>query len=344
MKYQASKLQAAQSIDVEDAVLEGGIEDGWVRVRLAVAGICGTDMHYFKHFENAGFKLQRPLTLGHEACAFVEDPNGSDLKKGQLVALNPIIYCGECEFCKSGDVNLCGNKRFPGSATTVPHIDGFFQQYFDFPAFCCKPVGADVNPNHLAFAEPLSCSLHSVNLAGAKKGSRVLVTGCGPMGLLAVIGAVSKGAQVTCCDIRKEAVDMGLRLGAVDGKVIGEFEADDLNDTFDAVIEASGAVSALNSALEWVCRKGMVSILSNIQPGSGDINIHRVMLREVTVVGSFQFNKEFDEAVDIITSGEFDFDALIADQVPVSRTAEALDLAISGTAVGKVQILGPDIQ
>ncbi|RME95608.1 MAG: L-idonate 5-dehydrogenase, partial [Alphaproteobacteria bacterium] len=220
------------------------------------------------------------------------------------------------------------------------HIDGFFQQYFDFPAACCRPVDSSVRPEHLAFAEPLACALHAVNRARVAAGDRVLVTGCGPMGLLTIIAAAAKGADVTCVDLRQEAIDAGLRIGAKTGKRIGAFAAADIDQAFDAAIEASGAVPAFNQALEAVKKGGTVSILSNLQPGASGIDIHRIMLKELMVVGSFQFHREFDEALAVIAQGTFDFDALIARQFGLSQTRDAFALALSGTAVGKVQIVG----
>lgn len=342
MEYLASKLTSAKHIESGKAQMPSTIESGWVRVKLAVASICGTDMHYFRHFANAGFVLDHAITLGHEACGYVVDSNGSGLAVGQLVALNPIINCGKCEQCLKGLVNLCTAKRFPGSATTKPHIDGFFREYFDFPAFCCRPVADSIEPRHLSFAEPLACAMHSVNAGGVKAGDKVMVTGCGPMGLLAVIGALSKGADVSCLDVRENAVDLGKAIGASNGFVSGRDDLDALNNSFDVVIEASGSPHAFNQALALVRKRGVVSILSSIQPSETPINLHHIMLKEIQVAGSFQFNVEFEEAVKVIESGQFDFDQMIAGQFDIAHTADAFDLALSGKAAGKVQLLGSE--
>ena len=126
MSYTKSLLTAARAIAIEQADMPGEIAPDHVRLRLASASICGTDMHYFRHFANAGFYLDYPVTLGHEACGYIEDSNGYDFSPDELVAINPVIECGECENCRAGNINMCPTKRFPGSATTKPHIDGFF--------------------------------------------------------------------------------------------------------------------------------------------------------------------------------------------------------------------------
>nr|GLK21519.1 L-idonate 5-dehydrogenase [Microbacterium terregens] len=310
---------------------------GWVRLKLARAGICGTDMHYFRHFGNAGFPLRNPVTLGHEASAHVVDPNGSDLASGALVALNPIIACHQCDACRRGHENLCTAKRFPGSALTYPHVDGFFRSVIDFPAECCIPVSSPVAAEHLSFAEPLACSLHAATLGEVGEGSRVLVLGCGPMGLLSVIAAASRGATVHCSDLRSEAVERGCEIGASQGFVIGEGEPP-ADSAYDCVIEASGSIVALNQGFQSVRRQGRIVVLSNLQAGSTAPDLQRIMLKEISLIGSFQFNREFREAVEMIAGGQFDFGKLIARVFALSEIEQAFELAFSGTTVGKIQL------
>ena len=337
MTYTKSLLTATRTIEIEQATMPDRIEDGWVRLKLATASICGTDMHYFRHFANAGFFLDYPVSLGHEACAYVEDANGNDFAPGQLVAINPVIACGVCERCATGDINMCATKRFPGSATTKPHIDGFFRQSFDFPAKCLRKVAEGVRPDHLTFAEPLACAMHSVNKAGIGAGDRVLVTGCGPMGLLAVVGAVAKGAEVEVTDLKAEAIAAARAVGAKGGYAIGA--AVPPSASYDVVIEASGSPHAYNQALDAVRKQGTIGILSLIQPSPVPINLHLNALKEITVVGSILFTREFDEAVALIEAGTVDFDAITAGRYPVAQAQAACEVMASGEAVGKVLIV-----
>ncbi len=337
-----TKLTAARTIATGLQTAAAGIPEGQVRLQLAVASLCGTDLHYYAHFSNAGFLLQNPVTLGHEACGYVVDPNGSDLQVGQLVALNPIMNCGTCAACLRGEENLCTAKKFPGSATTVPHLDGFFRDVIDHPARCCRPVAAGVKPEHLTFAEPMACALHALNKGGVTAGQKVLVTGCGPMGLLAIAAAVARGAEVTAIDLRAGAVDVATRVGAK-GLVIGSFDEATLDKQFDVVVEASGAIAAFNTALRAVRQKGRVAILSNIQLQEARVNLNQIMLKEIEVVGSFQFNREFEEAVQLIEAGTVDFDALTAQSFPLAEAATALEAMGAGQAFGKIILLGSGV-
>lgn len=338
-----TKLTAAKTVAGGPQAVSNSIPEGHARLRLAAASLCGTDLHYYSHFANAGFELQNPVSLGHEACAWVEDPNGSDLQKGQLVALNPIMNCQQCEPCKRGEENLCTSKKFPGSATTVPHLDGFFRDVIDHPARCCRPVSDDINPLHLTFAEPMACALHSLNKGAVKAGQKVLVTGCGPMGLLAIAGAAARGADVTAVDLRAGAVDVAIKAGAKTGLVIGEYDPATLEKQFDVVIEASGAIPAFNSAIQAVRQKGRIAILSNIQMREAEIMLHLIMLKEIEIVGSFQFNAEFEEAVQLIESGAVNFDALTASIYPLAELGDALAFMAAGKALGKIVIRGQQL-
>ncbi len=329
-------MNAAREIRIEQTQMPAEIAPDHVRLRLATASICGTDMHYFRHFANAGFYLDYPVTLGHEACAFVEDANGHDFMAGQLVAINPVINCGSCENCARGDINMCATKRFPGSATTKPHIDGFFRDFFDFPARCCHAVAEGVAPDHLTFAEPLACAMHSVNRAHVAAGQKVLVTGCGPMGLLATVAAVAKGAEVDVTDLKQEALDAAGAVGAQTGFVIGGDVPPPA--AYDVVIEASGSPHAYNQALDAVRKQGTIGVLSLIQPSEVPINLHLNALKEVTSIGSILFTSEFADAVALIEAGTVDFEAITAARYPVSETQAACDLMAEGRAVGKVLI------
>lgn len=331
-----SLLSAARKIEITKAEMPETIAPDHIRLRLATASICGTDMHYFRHFANAGFALNYPVTLGHEACANIEDANGHDFTPGQLVAINPIIECGTCENCQAGDINMCPTKRFPGSATTKPHIDGFFREYFDFPARCCHVVAEGVSPDHLTFAEPLACAIHSVNRARVSGGQRVLVTGAGPMGLLATVGAVTKGAEVEVTDLKPDAIEAARAVGATSGYVIGE--ATPPEGAFDVVIEASGSPHAYNQALAAVRKQGVIGVLSLIQPSEVPINLHLNALKEVSSVGSILFTGEFAEAVALIESGRVDFEAITAARFPVAETQAACEMMADDQAVGKVLI------
>ena len=131
-----------------------------------------------------------------------------------------------------------------------------------------------------------------------------------------------------------------MKLGAREGLVAGDTDPATLENRFDVVIEASGSPKGFNGALAYARRQGTVSLLSNIQPTEAVIDLHRIMLKELKVVGSFQFNAEFETAVRMVESGAIDVGAMIAARFPVAKVGEALELMLSGEAAGKIVIDG----
>ncbi|CAN0593608.1 unnamed protein product, partial [Ectocarpus sp. 12 AP-2014] len=228
-----------------------------------------------------------------------------------------------------------------GSATTKPHIHGFFREYFDFPARCLHPVKPDTNPDRLTFAEPLACAMHCINKAGISGQDKVLVTGCGPMGLLAVIAAAAKGAKVDVTDVKRAAVEAAQRVGAAAGYVAGQDNLDELSEGYDVVIEASGSPHGYNQALAACRKQGTIGVLSLIQPSNVPIDLHLNALKEINSIGSILFTDEFTQAVALIEKGSVDFEAIIAARYSVSQTQQACELMASGQAIGKV-LIKPD--
>ena len=114
---------------------------GMVRIRFGAGGICGSDMHYYRHARTGDFVVTSPLVLGHEIAGEVVEIAGSapDVKVGDRVALNPSRWCGHCKPCRENRLNLCENIFFMGSASKTPHMQGGFASYFDaIPAQCVK--------------------------------------------------------------------------------------------------------------------------------------------------------------------------------------------------------------
>ena len=190
----------------------------------------------------------------------------------------------------------------------------------------------------MTFAEPLACAMHAINKGGVGRGDKVLVTGCGPMGLLAVIGAVAKGAIVDVTDVKRAAAEAAVAVGARAGYVPGKDEMGQLANAYDVVIEASGSPHGYNQALDACRKQGTIAILSLIQPSAVPINLHLNALKEIRSVGSILYTQEFDDAVALIGGGTVDFEAIIADRFPVSRAQQACELMASGGAIGKVLI------
>ena len=159
-----------------------------VRVGIEAGGICGSDLHYFHHGGFGAIRLQQPMALGHEIAGTVAEVGSqvSHLSAGMRVAVNPSQPCGTCRYCREGRANQCLDMRFMGSAMRVPHVQGGFRQSVTITADQAIPIPPRMTMAEAAMAEPLAVCLHAARQGPSLLGAKVLVTGCGPIGALAI--------------------------------------------------------------------------------------------------------------------------------------------------------------
>ncbi len=174
---------AAKDLRLEDRPTQDPAP-GEVLIRMAAGGICGSDLHYYNHGGFGAVRLREPMILGHEVAGHIAALGDGvhGLEVGELVAVSPSRPCGSCTYCAQGAQNHCLNMRFYGSAMPFPHIQGAFSELLVAEAGQCAPAGG-LTPAEAAMAEPLAVVLHAARRAGDLMGKRVLVTGCGPIGL-----------------------------------------------------------------------------------------------------------------------------------------------------------------
>ena len=316
---------------------------GMVRIRFGAGGICGSDMHYYRHARTGDFVVTSPLVLGHEIAGEVVEIAGSapDVKVGDRVAVNPSRWCGHCKPCGENRPNLCENIFFMGSASKTPHMQGGFASYFDaVPAQCVK-IPDHVTYQAAALAEPLAVCLHAVARAGDVMGKRAVVFGAGPIGLLTMLAAQRAGiAETTVVDIAAAPLAFATRLGAnhvVD--ISGGEEALKAQATaqpFDVAFEVSGTAAGLASAIGVVRRGGVVVQVGNLPGGQIPVPANAVMAKEIDLRGSFRFGTEFFTAVELIADGSVDVLSLVTAQRPLSVAPDAVRLALDRSQSVKV--------
>jgi L-idonate 5-dehydrogenase len=317
---------------------------GKVEIRIGAGGICGSDLHYFNHGGFGAIRVVDPMILGHEVAGVVTAAGDgvTDVKPGDHVAVNPSRPCGVCQFCREGKQNHCLDMRFYGSAMRRPHVDGAFSEILLAEAGQCVVVGQDVSMNEAAFSEPLAVVLNGLGKAGSLIGRRVLVTGCGPIGCLAVLAARFAGAaEIVATDIVDEALAVAGRVGA--DRTINVARQNDALDAyapnkgaFDVMFEASGNEAALRSGLDIVRPRGTI-----VQLGlGGEVSIpqNTIVAKELAVKGSFRFHEEFAVAARMIESRRIDVRPLLSDVLPLAQAENAFKLASDRRRAMKVQI------
>ncbi|HWL71311.1 MAG TPA: L-idonate 5-dehydrogenase [Geminicoccus sp.] len=317
---------------------------GEVRVEIAAGGICGSDLHYYRHGGFGVVRIKEPMVLGHEIAGTVAElgPGVASHTVGQRVAVNPSRPCGHCRFCREGLHNQCLDMRFLGSAMRMPHVQGGFCQSLVVSAAQAVPIADRLSWSEAAMAEPLAVCLHAARRAGPLLGKRVLVTGCGPIGVLAVMCARLAGASmVVATDIAPEPLALARRVGATEAldtahspAALAPYTAE--KGSFDVLFEASGSEAAVRGALEALRPQGVI-----VQLGIGGdmtLPINTIVAKELQLRGTFRFDEEFALAVELMGQGLIDVTPLLSASIPFESAVEAFELASDRSRAMKVQL------
>ncbi|MFJ4817183.1 L-idonate 5-dehydrogenase [Streptomyces sp. NPDC088801] len=311
---------------------------GQALVAVRYGGVCGSDLHYWRHGGVGDFRLREPMVLGHEVVGTVVEygPGAAGPAPGTAVAVHPATPCGVCPECEGGRRNVCRDTRYLGSAARFPHVQGGFAARVVVPCEQLRALPDGLGLRRAALAEPLSVALHAVRRAGEVTGRHVLVTGAGPIGCLVVAAAKAAGAaHVTVTDLLPEALAYGRIAGA--GSLVRADDPDDRGwpDEVDVAIEASGVAAGLDACLRRVRRGGVVVQLGMLPPGQSQFAGNLVVSREIELRGAFRFDGEFDDALALL-AGEPAFDGLISAVVSVAEAESAFALAADRSRSCKV--------
>ncbi len=317
---------------------------GEVRVAIAAGGICGSDMHYFNHGGFGTIRVREPMVLGHEIAGTVAEIGAgvTGVAPGTRVAVNPSRPCGACRYCREGLSRHCLDMRFMGSAMRFPHVQGGFRQSVTVRADQAVPVADGVGMGEAAMAEPLAVCLHAVAQAGPLEGRRVLVTGCGPIGILTILAARHAGAaEIVATDIAAHPLEVARRVGATravdtaaEPDALAAYGAD--KGSVDVLFECSGNERALVGALDAMRPGGIV-----VQVGLGGemtLPVNLIVAKELQLRGTFRFDREFALAVDLMGRGLIDVKPALSATMPFREAPAAFALAQDRTRAVKVQL------
>lgn len=313
-------------------------EPGEAVVAIAYGGICGSDLHYWRHGAVGESILQAPMILGHEVVGTVVQAaaDGTGPSVGSHVAVHPAtreptdVRFPECR------PNLSPGVRYLGSAARFPHTEGAFAGRAVLPSTMLRELPSGLDLRVAALAEPASVAWHAVSRAGEIRGKRVLVIGCGPIGVLTV--AISKragAAEVLAVDLHDKPLEIAAAVGAT--RTLKTNNAANIAAVdADVVIESSGTHRGLASAIAGATRGGTIVMVGLLPTGDQPVPVSLAITRELRLMGSFRFNDEIDDVIAALADGSLAIQPAVTHVFPVADALEAFAVAADPSVSGKV--------
>ncbi|MEY4981223.1 MAG: hypothetical protein RL174_561 [Actinomycetota bacterium] len=292
-----------------------------VLVKVAAVGVCGSDVHYYQHGKIGPYVVNHPLILGHELSGTIAAV-GADVdasRIGERVAVEPQRPCRECEQCKAGRYNLCPNIEF----YATPPIDGAFAEFVKIQAHFAFKIPDHVSFEAAALIEPLSVCIWAAQRAEITKGSRVLIAGAGPIGvIMAQVASAFGAAEVIISDISEDRRNFALNFGATRAIDPREESVEGLG--VNAFVDASGVAQAVFSGIKAVGPAGHVLLVGL---GSEEMNlpISHIQNNEIWVTGVFRYANTWPTGIDLVASGKVNLDALVTHTFGLDDVESALN-------------------
>jgi (R,R)-butanediol dehydrogenase / meso-butanediol dehydrogenase / diacetyl reductase len=334
---EAVRWHAAGDVRLDEVELTLPLGPGMIEAEVAFAGICGSDVAEVKKpFAIRPGKVhpltgqQPPVTLGHEFSAVVTEVGEGveGPKPGDRVSADACWRCGKCEACVSGRYNLC---RFSGSIGLSS--DGAFAPLVRFPAYCAVPLPDAVSDEVGALLEPLAVGLHALDRGGARAGERLVVIGYGPIGACTALVARSLGLEALVLEMhpgrRARAEQEGFETLAPEGeprevaKAVRGLTTAGAESGAEIVVDCSGAVPALEAALEMTTRGGRI-VVAGIPKQPLPVDAGRMVLYERSLHATLGYANDLPRVAAMIAAGLLEPQSMITRRIPLSETPAEL--------------------
>jgi threonine dehydrogenase-like Zn-dependent dehydrogenase len=328
----AAVTRSPGELVVEDVDGPRRARPGHVIVRPEAVGICGSDFHLFSGDLAAlsGASDFYPRVQGHEVAAIVEDPGDSAHRRGDRVAIWPLLPCGHCYPCRTSRPNVCPAFRLVGV-----HLDGGLQERLEVQQELVFNVG-DLDPDCASFVEPASVAVHALARGQLRAGEKTVIFGAGPIGLAVLAAARHAGAKAMSVDPVAGRRDLAGKLGAE--AVTGAEEPEDLitqardwtrGEGPPLVVETSGAPSVLKTATEIVAPAGRIVVVG-MSSGTAPMRPGIFPEKEIDVLGSSTATAaDFRDAISLVAKTRDTISQLFSHHFPLARAAEAFEFAMS---------------
>lgn len=336
MKNHIAEVREPFKVCIEERELrEMGDDEAIVEVRSS--SICGSDLHIFKGKHPA---VKLPVTIGHEFSGVVVKTgrNSSGFKPGDRVVLEPIINCGRCEACRSGNYGLCENASFSyrvGDGAMADYVVCRTAHLFKLDDSMSFDIGALI--------EPLAVSNRAVKRSGAGAGNSVIIFGAGPIGLFITAILSHKGVQnITVVDFSPKRLEAAAMLGAlhtINPSVSDLQKAITENDPkgFDTAFEVVGKEATFNNALKSLKVDGTLVQVGIYEDPNITFDASILINKQIRIVGTQGYNNDFDEVIEI--ASKLNLEPLITHVYPLEKLQEALECNLNSTKTNAIKVL-----
>jgi len=328
----AAVLLGPRAIEIRSVPKPELKNDDDVLLRPAIAGLCGSDLHYFVSNRVGGEKVAYPAIVGHECSAVVEarGPKVSRLKPGDRVAVEPAVSCGTCDQCRGGRPHTCRSLRFLGHPG---EMDGCLAEFIVMPERNCFVLPQNMTMTKAMLAEPLSIALHAFRFWPGSPGQSMAVLGTGPIGLSMILAARAEGIrEIYATDKVKEREDAAQKAGAV---WAGNPDREDIireilarrPEGMDAVFECCGDQAALDQAVELLKPGGTlvfvgIPLLERISFPSS-----RIRRKELRIQNVRRQNRCLEKALLLVASGQININFLATHTFKLEEAQRAFETA-----------------
>ncbi|HKN74282.1 MAG TPA: galactitol-1-phosphate 5-dehydrogenase [Candidatus Acidoferrum sp.] len=296
---------------------------GEVLVSVAACGICGSDVH---GYDGSSGRRIPPIVMGHEAAGTITAVGDgvSGFAKGDRVTFDSTIFCGACNNCRRGDVNLCDNRQVLGVSCAEFRRPGAFAEYVAVPSRILYRLPENLSFAEAAMLEAVSVALHGVSLAQISAGSTALVVGAGMIGLLTLQALRAAGcSRVFVADVDKTRLKLAQEVGATavlfsDGDVVERVMQLTGGAGVDVAIEAVGRNETVNASIESVRKGGTVVLVGNISQ-EVTLPLQKVVTRQIRLQGSCASAGEYPSAIEHLASGAIQVKPFITAIAPLEE-------------------------
>ncbi|HAM80898.1 zinc-dependent alcohol dehydrogenase [Ornithinibacillus bavariensis] len=303
------------------------IKDNEVLIKVKTVGICGSDLHLYKGTH--AFR-KPPVILGHEVAGDIVEvgKNVTKFKVGDRVTVEPHIGCGGCEYCEKDLVNLCLNKKAPGT----PGWIGTFAEYFNAPEEVVYKIGDNISYELGTLIEPLAVAVHAIDRISVSEKDTIAILGSGTIGLLTLVAAREAGYKnIICTDTQQFNLDMALQQGAT--LALNPLEVDVVEKVkeftngrgVDVALVCAGAPGIVDQASSMTRRRGEVGIVAMITEKI-PVNTYNFVFNEISLFGAMTYEtKDFEKATEMVNEG-LDLNAFITQRLPFAETEHGLSI------------------